>query len=441
MKHRIPNSCTKGPIWGIHIARSGLLILLLVLSPTKLLLAQNHQGVATDVRLQRLLVRGLTRMYVEDFEGATTIFEEALKIKPNDPALLASICRARMALSDYGSAQFYLQRALTTTPDDAALWRLSAELNTASGDVAAVLAAHYKILELNPDDFAVHLDLIRLLERLERHDEGLAASEAALEALGPQRSILIERSIILERLGRTDDFENSLRSLIELDPDELAFQMQLGSSIVRRGALTQAAGVFEHILTQAPDHRQAVEALADVLTKLGQSDEAAEVRARFERSLGNHRSNNGRTQVNDEPIPSLGEASIESLQALLEEQPTNVDLMSTLAGKLLDAMRYLEAAYTYRHLVNAAPRRLDDWSAGIAAFVAGGAPEQGLEMAESALALFPGYVPILIDKVHALVAASEVERAVSLIRELQGQDMTQEQKGRLRDLLSQIEAM
>ncbi len=416
-------------------------MLLLVLSPTKLSRAQNHQGIATDMRVQRLLVRGLTRMYIEDFEGATTIFEEGLKIKPNDPALLASICRARMALSDYGSAQFYLRRALTYTPDNVELWRLSAELNTASGDARAVLAAYHKILALSPDDAAVHLDLIRLLKRLERLDEALAASEAALETLGASLPILVEQSGLLERLGRTDDFENTLRSLIELDPTDLAHRMRLGSSFVRRGALVEAAGIFKDVLAQASDHQQATEALIDVLRKLGSSDEAAEVRARFEWSQGIRPPDAGRTRNSHRPNPDLGEASIENLQALLEEQPTNVDLMSTLAGKFVDTERYLEAAELYRNLVNVAPRRLDDWSAGIEAFVAGGGVEPALEMAESALALFPGYVPILIARAHALVAASDVEEAVSLIRKLQEQDMTEEQQERLQNLLSRIEAL
>jgi len=425
----------------VRITLVGLLILLFALSPATRSQAQNHQEELANVRVQRLLVRGLTRMYIEDFEGATTIFEEGLKINPNDPALLASICRARMELSDYDSAQFYLQRALKSTSDNVDLWRLSSELNIATGNVAAVLAAYYKILELSPDDSAVHLDLIRLLERLQRHDEGLAASETALVALGPEYFILIERSKILERLGRTEDLENSLRSLIDLDPDELHFQMQLGSSIVRRGDLTEAAGVFQRILSQAPDHRQAFEALTDVLMKLGRNDDASEARTRFERAQGIRIDDTNSIQDKNRSISNLADTTIERLLSLLEEQPANVDLMSVVANRLFDAERYLEAAEIFRLLVAQDPRRLDDWPSGIDAFVEGGAYEAALEMAEGALALFPGYIPILIAKAHALVASSEIEEAVALIRQLQEKDMTEEQNARLQNLLRLTEAM
>ncbi|MCZ6705029.1 MAG: hypothetical protein O6942_03930, partial [Bacteroidetes bacterium] len=58
--------------------RVGLLFLILLTSGIVPLLAQNRNEEAPNTRVQQLLVRGLTRLYLEDFEGAVSVFDQAL---------------------------------------------------------------------------------------------------------------------------------------------------------------------------------------------------------------------------------------------------------------------------------------------------------------------------------------------------------------------------
>ncbi|TDI75106.1 MAG: hypothetical protein E2O84_04785, partial [Bacteroidetes bacterium] len=59
----------------------------------------------TDARqLERIVLRGLTRLYWEDYEGSKAVFKEGLRLDPFNHVLLASLSRANHASGDLESA-------------------------------------------------------------------------------------------------------------------------------------------------------------------------------------------------------------------------------------------------------------------------------------------------------------------------------------------------
>ncbi|HET9024837.1 MAG TPA: tetratricopeptide repeat protein [Burkholderiaceae bacterium] len=94
---------------------------------------------------------------------------------------------------------------------------------------------------------------------------------------------LNNRSVEALVQGRLDDAYAWAREAIRTDPAFLAAQNTLGVVYLRRGALAQAGKVFEHVLAADPKDTPALANLAEVATREGRNDRAAQLRARLAR--------------------------------------------------------------------------------------------------------------------------------------------------------------
>ena len=81
--------------------------------------------------------------------------------------------------------------------------------------------------------------------------------------------------------GRLDDAYSWAREAVRADPWFLAAQNTLGVVYLRRGALARAGAAFEHVLAADPKHTRALANLAEVASRAGRDDEAAQLRARL----------------------------------------------------------------------------------------------------------------------------------------------------------------
>ncbi len=55
----------------------------------------------------RLLVRGMTRSFLGDLEGATQLFDQALRLQPEDAAIHGALAGTYVKLGDLSQATFY----------------------------------------------------------------------------------------------------------------------------------------------------------------------------------------------------------------------------------------------------------------------------------------------------------------------------------------------
>lgn len=81
--------------------------------------------------------------------------------------------------------------------------------------------------------------------------------------------------------GRLDDAYGWARAAIRHDAGFLDAYNTLGVIYMRRGAYTEAARVFEHVLALEPERAQALSNFTDVLARLGRFEEAAAMRRRL----------------------------------------------------------------------------------------------------------------------------------------------------------------
>ncbi len=210
--------------------------------------AQDIEGVTDSIRLQRILIRGLTRIYVEDFEGAASALQQGLDFRPNSPALLATMGKAQIGLGDLTSAEFYVQRALIYDPDNPDVWRSLAAISMDAGDAAAAVSALREVAVLSPNEVAARLDLIAMLVRLEQYEDASGAVEEAVSRLGPDPGLLRKQADIQERLGQSEALGVTLSRLIEDEPANIEFRYRLGALYLRTRGWEAAASILGGLL-------------------------------------------------------------------------------------------------------------------------------------------------------------------------------------------------
>ncbi|HEY9897778.1 MAG TPA: tetratricopeptide repeat protein [Pantanalinema sp.] len=206
----------------------------------------------------------LAELYLEegDAEGAARCLEADARHAPESPRRLrAELALARttrdpdrywntleaLAAEDparWDEARREAEAALEQAPDDALALRTLSRLARREGQAAEALAALECYLAEQPLDATARLDRAELLEALDRRGEAYAA----LEGLDPAQPGAAE---LEQRLARAQ-----------------------GRTAQAEDRQAEAYGWWRRVLALAPDDREAMRAIADLLGAMGRSSEA-----------------------------------------------------------------------------------------------------------------------------------------------------------------------
>lgn len=373
------------------------------ISPGRVI-ARQSLAVQKNQRLEKILLRGLTRIYVEDYRGAVSVLEEGLKLHGDNPALLESMSRAKSALGDLESARFYLRRALDVQPENMDYWKFWGDLSLELNDLPEAILALERVIQAPGATWLAHLKLSRLYTQIEQLEDALEATDSGLRVGGVVPELLQEKAGILEKMGRNDALIETLETLITLHFRDIELYYRLAVAQVRADNLIQAETTLSKVLELDPEHEKGSLVLVEVLTRLQKHTEAQEIKERI--------SEYGfRTVVNKD-----------DLLKQVDAHPESADLRIKLADLYAEDGMNLEAARQYEQVLLSDTRNLDAWSKGIEAYAHAGRSRRALELSEEALLLFPGYIPVEVARVYALRVAGRLDEAERLAKEILDRD-------------------
>lgn len=266
-----------------------------------------------------------------DHEGAITLIQQAVELRPRTASFHVNLARAFQAAGNFDGAAVALQDAVKRLPDDPQLHLMLAETHRRTGKLAEARAAYERALELDNALGPAHAALGRLLgemsehlaaaKHLERavelapHNESawndlgvarastgdrLAAEKAYLNALKSRPDYAEAYSNLGHLLAGTDRAEQAIRycrRAMELKPDLIEAHWTLGRALRHSGRDLEAIAIFREVLEAHPEqweigislmqclehHRpDAFEPDLDaVLLELFQSDEVAHQKLAF----------------------------------------------------------------------------------------------------------------------------------------------------------------
>jgi predicted Zn-dependent protease len=237
----------------------------------------------------------------EDREAATEIFQRIINLqksarRSNDA--VATIGRMRLVLGkdDPTADLIYIellrnegkrrealqaaQAARKNFPSQSEFISLEAQALTDLGRVDEAVTLLRAQLKGSPQDFNTYLTISSLYTQAGRGREGVEAARKALELApaGQQQyanAALLTLASAQERAGDTKGSEESLRRVLDKDPDNATALNNLGYFLVERNErLTEALEMIQRAVRAEPTNSSFLDSLGWAYFKLGKLDEA-----------------------------------------------------------------------------------------------------------------------------------------------------------------------
>ena len=374
---------------------------------------------AAEAETEGRFVRALTAAWLGDHEEAVDLLLVVLQARPAEPAVHAALSASYDALGRLPEALHYAAQAVERGRDEPAYYAALADLQQRAGQPEAALATWAAYLALRPRDGAALSALADLQQRAGRFAEAAATWERYVEAEGDTPAALLRLEALYRRLG---DGHRALAALTRAADasDDFALRYRLGVALRDAARPADAEAAFERVLAQAPAHREAALALAELLEARGEVERAAALRRgspltgesseeRLRRAAALH------AEADEDPEAAReARALLEALVAEASPAPEALRLLGDLLyreGAYADAARHLDRALA------ADPRHLDAWTQAVSAHLRAGEPEVAARTADEARVLFPGQLALLKVAGYAYLKGERFDDAVATFDE------------------------
>ena len=290
----------------------------------------------------------------------------------------------------WADAEAAFAKVLEAAPKDyAAQFHLAFAQSMLNKDSEAI-ASYRKALELKPGLYEAELNLgILLLEKKEASEAAKLLEQAAKAKPKEFRPVLYAAEA-LTAAGRVPDALPYYKSAIELNPKSGDAELGLARSLLKSGALAEAANHFRRAGELDPKLAEAELELGMAYEAGGQKQEAISVYRKFPNNAG-ARERAGQLLLEsgkpDDAIAQLEAAVAASptaanryalamaynlskqfakaeplLQAVLQFDPSNVDIRMTYARVLREQKKYPAAAQEFYRVAQAKPDSAEAWS-------------------------------------------------------------------------------
>jgi tetratricopeptide (TPR) repeat protein len=213
-----------------------------------------------------------------DWETAVGLYEEALRLEPDDPAVLRGLAGTLAARGERRRAIELYRRVLGLDPGQRGVRTQLARLLELEGETAHALDQYRAAAEEGAGAEEAHLHLAGALLRAGRPGDAALVFDRFLEAHPGDRRALLGRVQALAAGGRGDAARRSLASFLDGHPDDLEARLLAGQLATRAGAADDGEAAFRAVLgaaAAAPGLKAAAaHNLGNLLASAGRLEEA-----------------------------------------------------------------------------------------------------------------------------------------------------------------------
>lgn len=384
---------------------------------------QEFQAIEDDasVRARQLFVRGLTRSNIADYEGALTVYEEALRLAPDTPAILSALADTYEALDDLPTARYYAEQARLNAPDEPAYGYALAKLYVRAGSTLEAIGLYEAILERFPSDIIALEELAQLQSVTGRNADAIATYDRLTTATGEAARY---RRRMLPLLFRMEDTAGALRvveALVEEDPYQAPTWRLLGELHLKRHAPEAALQAFEQAYQIDPTDAETVMALSDLYLDQGLEERAEallEVVADVDSASVDELLARGMSlYLRAEDDEDAGRQATGVLRRVLEASPGHSDALNMLGDLYYWASDYENASVILERALLKSPRDPVRWERAAESFRVVGQAQRAAELADEGLLLFPGRFSLLRTAALSHMATSQPLEAIARFEE------------------------
>ncbi|MFV1980887.1 MAG: tetratricopeptide repeat protein [Rhodothermia bacterium] len=351
------------------------------------------------LRIQQLFIRGITRSLVDDHRQAIFLFEQAVQLDENQPAILHALAQSHATLAELETALYYSRRAHRLEPSNRAYLLHHAELLERNENPEDALNAYEQWLTVYPGDTEVRFLAAELLVKMGREQEALAQYRDIIRYDGDDLDVRFRILQLYNGLGNTDGMFLTVQAMLEIDPTNNALLLILADLHVERGQTDAAIGVLEQALSNDADDVEALIALSELYCETGRDDEAERLSA--DASQDPVAAGAIRLSVATELYSRAGtddeaaEKASSILSDILEDGEESSEALFMLGNLRFREARYDEAADLLERALALDPRHPDEWARAASSLRQSGDVTRALNVAHEGLMLFPGQFPLL----------------------------------------------
>ena len=294
----------------------------------------------------------LSRAYtgIGKFELAVSSLQTSRDLAPNDAGIRFELADALAQLDDFDSARPELERAVELEPQRTD-WRLRlAEVQTKAGDLEAAISSYELVIRVDPEDVGALLGLSDALlrtgrvERARKHLKDLPPADK-LASCHSRTAGNLMAAVGLDQMAASY-FQAALLD----DPDDGELLGQLGEVLTRLGQFEEARPALEKAAGRLPGERRIAQRLAKARLRCGDPIGALAILNPLVDS--DHRSADIAALVEEARAWSDdGESALPALERLVDERSEDRSLRKRYAECLAETGRFQDALDQYRLLM------------------------------------------------------------------------------------------
>ena len=208
------------------------------------------------------------------YAEAIKVWEQALKIDPENPKAQNNLGIALVRTGQLPEAIAHLERAVELKPEYAEAHANLGEALSMAARTEEAMAHWRRAVELNPDLAGAHASLGFALARKGSLDEAIAHWRKAVEIAPAMAGVENNLGVALSAQGKYDEAVAHLRKGLESKPGDIEMQNNLAVALLHRRNIEEAVGLFEKVLAVEPGHAQAQYNLGVALMEKKSFDDA-----------------------------------------------------------------------------------------------------------------------------------------------------------------------
>ena len=392
-----------------------------------------------STRFQQLLVRGMTQSFLGNTDKAIAIYERALLLSPTSSTVNSSLSEAYEKLEQYDQAIYYARLARDSDPDRIYYHKQLATLFVKTQDIDNAEQVLKNTLSIFPENVEVLEDLARLQYSNNRLDDALANYRLLETRLGSQQRITYRLLQIYTKMQDAEGVEKTLLKLDGMVANSTAIKRDLSELYEKSGRPTDAIRILEDALRIDSTDVATIAPLARLYETAGEPERAKSL---WGNALDNRQAPEDLVEQATQLYTQQGHNANQSdvvvslLERALEENP-NLEAGLILLGNIrFEEKNYEEAGDLLYRAVQLNPRNQDVWLQAAAAYLRLKKPARAAEIADEALLLFPGQLPLLRVAAYGYMDAYNNRNAIARFNEFYA--LIQDKEGHqqeIRDIL------
>ena len=369
------------------------------------------RGYSQAERLEMMEALGDAHYALDQNDAALAVFEEMLRISPDNSAALAGIGWVRRDAEDFAGAAASFEAAMGVLPSAEAIGgRAAARYHDGQIGVEEVLSQLDASLAINPEYRWAMREKGWILDALDRHEEAEAAFQAALDLEPDDVNARHGLAESLRKQGRLSEALVEINKAIALEPDAAWHLAERSRILFFLDRNKQSIKDAERVIELEPTASAGYVRKARALSSLGRTQDAITVLTEAEAQTGFNAymvfwradilADDGAFEESLVQIERLVEAGVEDLHDLhlmafvqLGRQDVAGARAAVEAAKARGPDNSFTLYYDARVLVE--ERRFDEAEAQMTAAVAAGLPEESIALFLRALAAKGDFVRMI----------------------------------------------